>query len=121
MNISMIVGRITRDPELKVLPGDKTVCNFGVAVGRKFQKDKTDFFDCVAWGKLGENIATYMNKGREIAIMGRFENEEYTNKEGNKAKSTKLVIDDVKFIGGKAEASTKKDNTFSEIEGELPW
>lgn len=71
MNKVVLIGRLTKDPELKYTPGDGTaICRITVAVARAFKKDETDFINCVAFGKTGETIAQYFTKGRQIALAG---------------------------------------------------
>lgn len=121
MNIVVMMGRLTRDPELKVLPGDKMLCNFSIAVKREFQKDKVDFVDCVAWGKTAELIATYFTKGAGIVIDGALQIDDY-EKDGVKRKIAKVNVDRFKFPEGNR---GKNEATFEDaapIVGEdMPW
>ena len=71
MNKVILIGRLTKDPELRYAAGNGTaVCRFTVAINRQFKKDETDFINCVAFGKTGETITQYLTKGRQIAVTG---------------------------------------------------
>ena len=73
MNKVILIGRLTKDPELRYAAGSGTaVCRFTVAINRQFKKDETDFINCVAFGKTGETITQYLTKGRQIAVTGKF-------------------------------------------------
>ena len=102
----IIVGNITRDPELRSTPSGTQVCGFSVAVNRNYrdgsgeQKENVSFFDCSAWGKSGEIIAQYAKKGREILVSGRLEQRSWEDKEGQKRSRVEIVVEDFNFIGG---------------------
>lgn len=100
MNTVILIGRLTRDPELKYIPSTGTaVGTFSVAVDRTQSKEKTtDFFDVVVFNKLAENTANYLTKGKMVAVKGSIQNNNYTDKEGNKRYSTKIVADSVQFL-----------------------
>ena len=73
MNQIILIGRVTKDPELKYSQGGKAFCNFSLAVAREFNRDETDFINCVAWEKKAETIAQYFKKGQRIGIIGRIQ------------------------------------------------
>lgn len=110
-NRVIIVGNLTRDPELRFLPNGTPVCKLSVAVNREFrdkqeQKQKeTVFLDVTVWGKQGENCASYLKKGRPVLVEGRLNQETWEAKDGG-GKRSKIVIvaDSVKFLGGRDEA-----------------
>ena len=105
MNKTILIGRLTRDVELKRTQSDTAVANFTLAVNRKFAKDgETDFINIVAWGKTAEFCNNYFEKGRQVAISGRIQTRNYENKEGQKVYVTEVVAEDVYF------ADSKKDN-----------
>ena len=127
MNLTVLKGRITADIELKKVGANQTsVCNFSVAVNRRFEKDKTDFINCRAWGNTAEFIAKYFGKGKEIALCGELNIDQY-EKDGEKRYSTRVKVDNVEFCGSKndnsesAETETKsvKDIDFEELEDDL--
>ena len=102
----IIVGNITRDPELRSTASGTQVCGFSVAVNRNQrdssgeQKENVSFFDCSAWGKSGELIAQYAKKGSGILVSGRLEQRSWEDKEGQKRSRVEIVVEDFNFIGG---------------------
>ena len=102
----IIMGNITRDPELRSTPSGTQVCGFSVAVNRNYrdgsgeQKENVSFFDCSAWGKSGELIAQYAKKGSGILVSGRLEQRSWEDKEGQKRSRVEIVVEDFNFIGG---------------------
>ena len=88
MNVVMLMGRMTRDPELKYTSGGKAYANFTLAVQKT--KDDAEFIDCVAWEKTAETIAEYFRKGRKILLQGRLNVSSY-EQNGEKRKSTKVI------------------------------
>ena len=104
----IIVGNITRDPELRSTASGTQVCGFSVAVNRNYrdssgeQKENVSFFDCSAWGKSGELIAQYAKKGSGILVSGRLEQRSWEDKEGQKRSRVEIVVEDFNFIGGAA-------------------
>ena len=104
----IIVGNITRDPELRSTPSGTQVCGFSVAVNRNYrdgsgeQKENVSFFDCSAWGKSGEIIAQYAKKGSGILVSGRLEQRSWEDKEGQKRSRVEIVVEDFNFVGGNA-------------------
>ena len=102
----IIVGNITRDPELRTTPSGTQVCGFSVAVNRNYkdnsgeQRENVSFFDCSAWGKSGEIIAQYAKKGSGILVSGRLEQRSWEDKEGQKRSRVEIVVEDFNFVGG---------------------
>lgn len=113
MNKVILIGRLTKDPELNYTAGSGTaVCRFSMAVARPFKKDETDFINCVAFGKTGETIAQYLTKGRQLAITGNIRTGSYDAKDGTKRYTTDVVVESFEFIGqGKQEY--KEENAFN--------
>ena len=106
MNSVNLVGRLTRDPELKTTNTGKSVCSFAVAVDRQFKSQDgptADFFECTAWGQPGEFLSQYGGKGRVVGVSGRIENREYEDKEGNKRKVTNIIADRVELLDKKSD------------------
>ncbi len=100
MNKVVLVGRLTKDPELRFAAGSgAAVCRFTVAVNRQFKKDETDFINCVAFGKTAETIAQYLTKGREIAVSGSIRTGSYDAQDGTKRYTTDVAVDSFDFIG----------------------
>lgn len=106
LNRVILIGRLTRDPELKYTPNGTAVCTFTLAIDRKFNRDETDFIDIVVWRGLAENCASYLAKGRLAAVEGRLQVRTYENQEGQKRKVTEVVADDVRFLDKGGTGST---------------
>lgn len=112
MNIAILIGRLTKDPELRYIPSTgKAVATFAIAVDRPFTtKDgqkQTDFFNIVVWGKTAENCANYLAKGRLAAIKGQIQNRSYDTQAGEKRYVTEIIADSVQFL---EKASTNNVN-----------
>lgn len=118
MNSVVMIGRLTRDPELRFTAGSgKAVATFSIAVDRPFSKNKeTDFFRVVVWGKSGENCANYLAKGRLVGVQGRLQNNRWEDQDGRKRNRDEIVADRVEFL----EWGNKKDNNNSGFNPELP-
>ena len=104
-NKVIMMGRLTRDPELKTTPNGVSVCKFSVAVDRKFQnkgeEKKADFFNVVAWRQTGEFVSRYFGKGNLILVEGELQTSKYTDKNGNESTWYDIVADRVCFTGEK--------------------
>lgn len=100
MNKVILIGRLTKDPELNFASGTGTaVARFSLAVTRPFKKDETDFINCIAFGKTGEIIAQYLTKGRQLAVTGSIRTGSYDAKDGTKKYTTDVVVDSFEFLG----------------------
>ena len=103
MNKAILIGRLTRDPELRYTSSNRAVCQFTVAIDRPFTNQasgqrEADFINVVAWDKTGENVGKYMTKGRLIAVEGRIQTRNYDNNEGRKVYVTEVVASNVQFL-----------------------
>ena len=103
MNVAILIGRLTRDPELKYVPSTgKAVAHFTIAVDRPYTSKSgermTDFFNIVVWGKQAENCANYIAKGRLVGIKGTIENRSYENQNGEKKYVTEIIAENVQFL-----------------------
>ena len=109
MNKTILMGRLTRDPEVRYSTGEKATATarFSIAINRRFKNAEgsydADFINCVAFGKTGEFVEKYFQKGSMIALTGRIQTGSYTNKEGVKVYTTDVVVEEVEFAGGKNE------------------
>lgn len=135
MNKVVIIGRLTKDPELKFTPGTGTaVATFTVAVDRRHQKDgkkEADFIPVVVWGKQAESTSNFMSKGKLIGISGRIQIRNYDAKDGTKRYITEVVADEVQFLdfgnknqsGGSSEGHNHYGNDITPIDddGEIPF
>jgi single-strand DNA-binding protein len=108
MNKVILIGRLTKDPEVRFTANNNTlVCSFSLAVNRNFKKEgqpDADFINIVAWGKTGEFCSKYFNKGQQVAVVGRIQTRNYDDKEGKKVYITEVIAEEVHF------ADSKKDN-----------
>jgi len=102
MNQVVLIGRLTRDPELRFIPGSgKPVTRFSIAVGRQFKKEgqpDADFFNIVVWGKPAESAAQYLVKGRLVAVNGNMRNNNYEDKNGVNHYNIEIVANRVEFL-----------------------
>lgn len=99
INQVLLMGRLTRDPELRSTPGGKSVVNFGLAVDRFGQDSGADFFEIVAWEKLAELVSQYLNKGRRCLIQGRLTQRQW-EQDGQKRSRIEVIANDVTFLDG---------------------
>ncbi len=106
MNKVILMGRLTRDPEVRYSQGasQTTVGRFSVAVDRKFKREgepDADFFNCTAFGKQAEFVERYLHKGTKILLSGRVQNDNYTNKDGQMVYSVRVMVDEIEFAESK--------------------
>lgn len=101
INQVIIMGRLTRDPEMRTTPSGKSVTSFSLAVDRQTSDDTADFFDITAWEKLGELVNQYLTKGRRCLVQGRLRQESWDDKDtGKKRSRVAIVASDVTFLDG---------------------
>ena len=111
MNKVILMGRLTRDPEVRYSSGDNSmaIARYSLAVDRRGRRDQegqtADFINCVAFGKAGEFAEKYFHKGTKIAVAGRIQTGSYTNKDGQKVYTTDVVIEDQEFAESKGASS----------------
>ena len=102
MNKAILIGNLTRDPELRTTPSGTSVCSFSVAVTRRFANQAgerlTDYFNIVAWSQLGETCGKYLAKGRKVAVIGELQTRSYEAKDGTKRYVTEVRADEVEFL-----------------------
>lgn len=116
MNKVILMGRLTRDPEVRYTQGDNAmaIARYSLAVDRRFKRDgepDADFINCVAFGKSGEFAEKYLKKGTKIAIVGRIQTGSYTNKDGQKVYTTDVVVEEQEFAESKGNGSTEGNQT----------
>ena len=111
LNKTILMGRLTRDPELRHTQSGTAVCSFSSACDRDFKnatgERETDFFDCVAWRQTAEFVSKYFTKGRMAVVSGRLQIRNWTDKEGNKRRSAEVVADNIYF--GDSKRDTQAD------------
>lgn len=116
VNNVVLIGRLTKDIELRMTPSGNSVASFTLAVNRDFAKDgqqDTDFILCQAWNKTAELMNEYLHKGSMIAVQGRLSVREYKDKNGDKKWSTEVVVNSVQFLEPKQQA---KSNPPQEVQ-----
>jgi single-strand DNA-binding protein len=105
LNKVMLIGNLTRDPDLKYTPGNQAVCEIGLAVNRKYRtkegedREETTFVDCEAWGKQAEVLKQYMTKGKPLFVEGRLKLDTWEDKDGGKRSKMRVVIENFQFLG----------------------
>ncbi|PRR70893.1 single-stranded DNA-binding protein [Clostridium thermopalmarium] len=121
MNRVVLIGRLTKDPELRFTPGKGTaVCTFTLAVNRRFKSDgqpEADFIPVVVWGKQAENTANYVGKGRLIGVSGSIQTRSYEAKDGTRRYVTEVVADEVQFLESR-NAVANYDRSESILQGD---
>lgn len=114
MNCVGLMGRITRDPEIKQTSSGKSYCRFSLAVRKEFVKDGVDFINCVAWEKQAELIANYFKKGDRILLQGRINTGTY-EVNGEKRSSFDVVVTQVEFIETKSSSNMQSNQTYNTV------
>lgn len=124
MNKTHLMGWLTRDPEIRYAQNQNStaVARFSLAVPRKIKREgepDSDFFNCTCFGKNAEFVEKYIHKGTKIIITGRIENDNYTNKEGQKVYGVKIVVEEIEFAESRhqEENNTDKDNRQGNEDG----
>lgn len=111
LNKVMLIGRLTRDPETKKIPSGAMVAAFTVATGRQWtdaageKQKQTEFTAVSAWGKLGETVAPFLRKGRQVYVEGRLQTSEWAGNDGAKRQKTEVVAESIILLGGKEEGA----------------
>lgn len=107
MNKVILMGRLTRDPEVRYSQGEgqMAIARFSLAVDRRFKRQgdtvTADFFNCTAFGKQGEFVEKYLKQGTKVVVTGRIQNDNYTNKEGQKVYSVQVIVEEIEFAESK--------------------
>ena len=118
MNKAILIGRLTKDPEVRYTSSNRAVCQFTIAIDRPFTNQasgqrEADFINIVAWDKTGENVGKYMTKGRLVAVEGRIQTRNYENNEGRRVYVTEVVANNVQFL--ESRNATTNNNTINSI------
>jgi single-strand DNA-binding protein len=135
LNVAVLMGRLTKDPELRQTPNGVSVTTFTIAVDRNYtpkgQERQADFIDIVAWRNTAEFVCKYFRKGQLVAVQGSIQTRSYTDRDGNKRKAVEIVADSVHFAESKKDSSNNNtypvrgsaDNDFEEMpdDGDLPF
>ena len=113
MNKAILMGRLTRDPELSQTPSGVAMARFSIAVNRRFAKEgqqDVDFINCVAWRQTAEFICKFFRKGSMIAVVGSIQTRSWDGQDGKKQYSTEISVEEAYFTGSKAESGTTQGN-----------
>ena len=117
MNKVILIGRLTRDPELRTIASGNATTSFTVAVNRNFTNQngerEADFINCVAWRKQAENVAKYCTKGSQVAVEGRIQTRNYDAQDGTKRYVTEVIADNVTFLNSRAGGSQIPESSSS--------
>lgn len=108
MNQINLIGRLTRDPELRFTQTNKAICEFDIAVNRIGQ-EQTDFITCVVWEKQAENLTKYQSKGSLIAVNGALRVDKYQNQEGENRYKTYVLATNIEYLSSKKEETTESE------------
>src|SRR3990167_2294872 len=129
-NQAIVMGNLTRDPELRTTPNGQSVASFAVATNRSWQdqsgerKDAVEYHEIVAWGKLGELVSSYLSKGRKVLVVGRLQTRTWDGQDGAKRQKTEIVATDINFLGsqggGDADYSEASQVTDEETAKKAP-
>ena len=104
MNKVILMGRLTRDPEISSSTSGTTFARFSIAVDRRFKREgepDADFFNCTSFGKQAEFVEKYLHKGTKVVAVGRLQNNNYTNKEGQKVYDVRIMVEEIEFAESK--------------------
>ncbi len=121
LNRATIIGRLTRDPEVKTTPSGQTVANLGVATNRVWtdksgvKQEKVEFHNIVIWGKLAEIAGQYLSKGRQVYLEGRLETRDWTGQDGVKRYRTEIIADNMIMLGGSGGASSNSGSFGGDV------
>jgi len=119
LNKVILIGRLTRDPEMRFTPSGTGVASFSLANGKSFtqsgeKKEQTSFFECIAWSKLGEVINEYCKKGQKIAVEGRLQQSRWDDQDGKKRSKVEIVVENFQFLDGKNEGEKHEKEESAE-------
>lgn len=125
INKVILMGRLTKDPELRRTGNQTPVCTFSIAVDNGYGENQhTDFVNCTAWNKTAEFVSKYFTKGKMIIVIGRISTRSWETQDGKKAYATEVIVSEVSFGESKSEnpSAAKDDFTpLDETDDDLPW
>lgn len=118
MNKAILMGRLTRDPEVRYSQGasQTSVARFSIAVDRRFKREgepDADFFNCTCFGKQAEFVERYLHKGTKVVLCGRIQNDNYTNKDGQMVYSVRVMVDEIEFAESKNASAGNNDGGYN--------
>ncbi|WP_288777105.1 single-stranded DNA-binding protein [uncultured Mitsuokella sp.] len=125
MNKAIIIGRLTKDPEVRYTQSGNTVATFTLAVDRRVSKDKpkeADFIPCVVWGKTAEVVERWCKKGKQLAIEGRIQARSYDAKDGSKRYVTEVIVSELELLGSKNDSGSQQSGGRPQLsDEEIPF
>jgi single-strand DNA-binding protein len=122
LNVAMIIGNLTRDPEMRYTPNGKAVTSFGVATNREWtdstgsKKDEAEFHNVVAWAKLGEICNQYLKKGTKVYVQGRIQTHTWDDQQGQKHYRTEIIADEMIILSGRADGASSTASSTGQPE-----
>jgi len=120
MNKVVLIGRLTRDPELRYTGSNTPVATFSLAVNRNFQNQngerEADFINIVVWRKQAENVKNFLTQGSQVAVEGRIQTRSYDDQNGQKRYVTEVVADNVEFLGSKSSSNSNNSGSNKNVE-----
>lgn len=119
LNNVTLVGRLCADPLLRYAKSGTAVCKFTLAVNRRFNREETDFIDCVCWKGTAENVANYTGKGSLVAVQGSIQTGSYETKDGQKRKTWEINCDQVVFLDRKKDGQSKPKDQWDYLGTEI--
>ena len=126
MNKVVLMGRLTKEPEMRATQSNTAVCSFSLAVNRRFKQEgqpDADFINVVAWAKTAEFVSKYFTKGQQVGVIGRIQTRNYDDKDGKKVYVTEVIAEEVYFADSKKEPNATTSEGFMVLEGDssLPF
>ena len=125
MNKVFLIGRLTRDPELRYTDANIPVCRFSIAVNRTYSNQngerEADFINIIVWRKQAENVKNYLTQGSQVAIDGRIQTRSYDDNNGQKRYVTEVIADNVEFIGSRSSSTNSNNAGYSQASGPTPY
>jgi single-strand DNA-binding protein len=126
MNKVVLIGRLTRDPELRYAQSGKAFCTFTLTVDRRFSKQNNnqptaDFIPCVAWDKLAEIIGNNLAKGRKVGVEGRLQTRTYEAKDGSKRSAFDVMVDEMEFLDPKGQSQQSQGQAAPADDMDIPF
>ncbi len=127
LNVVVVTGNLTRDPELRTTPSGTSVCKLRVAVNSRRKDgstgewvDKPNYFDVTVWGAQGENCATYLSKGRPVGVEGRLDWREWEAQDGSKRQAVEIIANSVQFLGSRGDSPAGGNGSGIQAGSDVP-
>lgn len=111
MNQTQLIGRLTKDPELKYSTSGVPVVRFTLAVNREMKRDETDFINCIAFNKVAESLANYQKKGSRIGVVGRIQTGSYENQQGQRIFTTDVIASNIEYLDTRSDSTGGSQGT----------